>query len=288
MPSSGGGGSGSSLQTTKNVNEPPEYIKPMLQGGITDLNNLYMSRGGAGGAPEYYPNATVAPQSTETQQAISRMTNRGLIGSPLVKAAQGQLSDTIGGKYLNPSTNPYFSDALRASLAPQTENFMSTVLPGINSTFSGSGRYGSGLHQDNVDRAVTSLNRSQADASVKAGADHFNTERGRQTESSGMSPILASMDYADIDQLAAAGQAQDNFAQSKIDADVAKYNYNQNKDWDYIARYMAMLNGGYPGGTTTSTGTTTSQMPGQDNTGQMIGAGTSLAGSAMMAGAMFM
>lgn len=271
---SGGGGQSTQTTTTKNVNEPPAFIKPYLQAGITDLTNLYNSNKTA---PEYYPGQTVAPFSSTTEAALSALEQRGANGSPLVAGAQSQLSDTISGKYLDPTTNPQFQAALTASHQPYIDNFMGTVLPGVTSAFEGSGRTGSPAHQMAVDRAVTGLNRSISDADAKAGSDYFNTERGRQVAATTAAPTLANQDYIDINQQGLAGQARDNQSQALIDADVAKYNYDQNAQWDYVNRYLASLNGGYPGGTSTGTGTTTSQRP-NDTFGQIFGAATSLAG----------
>ncbi len=278
MSGSGSSSPQQSYQQTQSSNEPPAYIKSMLQGGATDLNNLYMSRGGAGGAPEYYPGTTVAPFSTQTQGALNAQTARATNGSPLTGAAQNQLTKTMRGDYLDPNTNPYFTDALKASFAPQTENFMSNVLPGINATFGGAGRTSSGLHQDSVDRAVTSLNRSQSDATAKAGADVYTLERQNIIDGMKFAPTLANQDYFDINQLGVVGSAYDDQAQRNIDADVAKYDYNANKDWNYISQYLARLNSGYPGGT--STGSSMGLIPQQqrDSFSSIFGAGTSLAG----------
>jgi len=287
---SGGGGSGSggsSTQTTRNVNEPPEFIKPMLQGGITDLNQIYMQRGGAGGAPAYYSGSTVAPFSSQTEQALRMMEQRGANGSPLTGAAQTQLTDTINGKYLDPTSNPQFKAALQASHQPYIDQFMGTVIPGVTSAFEGSGRTGSPAHQMAVDRATTGLNRTIADADAKAGSEYFTTARGQQIAASGMAPTLANQDYVDINQFGTAGQARDNQAQSLIDADVDRYNYNQNKDMDYISRYLAMLNGGYPGGTTTGTGTTIGTRPAPDAFGSIFGPAASIAGLGLQAASLF-
>lgn len=273
-----GGGQQTSTTTSKNVSEPPDYIKPYLQGGISDLVNLYSNNKTA---PAYYPGQTVAPFSGQTEQALAALEQRGANGSPLVANAQGQLNDTVSGKYLDPTTNPQFQAALAASNQPYIDQFMGTVLPGVTSAFEGSGRTGSPAHQMAVDRAVTGLNRTIADSNTKAGADYFNTERGRQVAATTAAPTLANQDYVDINQLGMAGQARDNQAQSLIDADVAKYNYNQNAQWDYINRYLASLNGGYPGGTTTGAGTTTASRP-NDTFGQIFGAGMQGLGAAAM------
>lgn len=265
--SGSGGGQQTSTSTQKAQTGPPEFIEGHLQTGIRNLVDLYNANPSA---PAYYPNSTVAPFSSTTEQALKALEARGASGSPLTGAAQTQLTDTINGKYLDPTTNPQFKAALEASHQPYIDNFMGTVIPGITSAFEGSGRTGSPAHQMAVDRATTGLNRTISDADAKAGADYFTTARGQQLAASGMAPTLANQDYVDINQMGTAGQARDNQAQALIDADVARYNYDQNAQWDYINRYMASLNGGYPGGTSTSSGTSTQQRP-TDTFGSIFG-----------------
>src|SRR6185437_4662233 len=55
----------------------------------------------------------------------------------------------------------------------------------------------------------------------------------------------AGQDYADIGQLAAAGDAQTQLAQQGINASVDRYNYNQNLPYNTLANYMRMIQGNY-------------------------------------------
>lgn len=264
---SGGGGQQTSMQQTKSSNEPPEFIQPYLKGAIGDLSNLYSSHPNA---PAYYPGDVVAPQSDATLQAIKMLQDRGRAGSPVTSSAESAVTDTLNGKYLDPTTNPAFLAAVDASHRPYVEQFMNTVLPGVTSAFEGSGRTGSGLHQAAVDQAVTGLNRTISDADAKAGADYFTGERGRMLSAAGMAPQLAASDYTDIGAVGQAGEQQDAYKQSQINADIAKYNYENNAQWDYIARYLGMLNGGYPGGVTNSTSFGTQTMPGSSPFGSIF------------------
>lgn len=264
---SGGGGQQTSMQQSKSSNEPPEYIQPYLKQGIGDLSNLYNANPNA---PAYFPGSTVAPQSGYTTQALTALANRGANGSPVTAGAQNAITDTVNGKYLDPTSNPAFIDALQASHQPYVDQFMGQVLPGITSAFEGSGRTGSGLHQDSVDRAVTGLNRTISDSDAKAGAGYFTDERNRMLGAANMAPQLAASDYTDIGALGQAGEGTDAYNQSKINENIARYNYDNNSQWDYITRYLGILNGGYPGGVTNSTSMGTQTMPGQSPWGSIF------------------
>jgi hypothetical protein len=246
----GGGGQtpSTTVQQTKQSNEPPSYIQPYLQKGIQDLTSLYDK----GQAPGYYPGATVAAPSANTQAALSALYERGVRGSPYGKSIIANLDETMGGKYLDVDANPYFQKALAAGFRPQNEQFVQEVLPGLEGRFALSGRYGSGAHTGTTDRAVDSLTRAQADAAAKASSSAYDAERSRMLgaagTAAGLFPQLQAADYQDINAMGQAGAGWDRHNQSLIDSDIARYNYDANKDWNYINRYLASLNAGYPGG----------------------------------------
>jgi len=262
---SGGGGSQTSYtqQSSKSSSEPPAYLQPYLKEGVANLAGLYNASGQK--APDYYPGSTVAPLSAATNQALQGTVARATNGSPLVKGAQALNTDTIYGKFLDPNANPYWRGALEAGFASQTDNFLNRVVPGITSAFEGSGRTGSGAHQAAVDAATMDLNRAQAEASATAASNFYQSERGRQVDAANNAPALANNDYTDLAMLGQAGSGYDTFAQRNLDADIARYNYTQNKDWNYLARYLGMLNGAYPGGETSGSSFGTSVMPQQQS-----------------------
>ena len=210
-----------------------------------------------------------------------------MTGSPLVKAAQGNIADTASGKYLDIGNNPYFQKALAAGFEPQTNQFMTSVLPGVTAQFSGAGRYGSGQQQAYTKLAVDSLNNSQANAAATASNAAYNQERTNQLTAAGMAPALANQDYLDINAAGSAGQAYDQKAQQRIDSDIARYNYDQNAQWNYINRYLASLNGGYPGGESSGT-VYGSATPSSNPFASAFGMGTSIAGLGLSAAGLFM
>ncbi len=240
----GGQQPSTSIQQTKQSNEPPAYIQPYLQKGIQDLTALY----DRGTAPGYYPGATVATPTANTEAALTALYERGAQGSPYGKAVMANLDQTMRGKYLDVDANPFFQKALVAGFKPQTEQFMKEVLPQLDGRFEGAGRYGGGAHFATTERAFDSLNRAQAEAAVKAASGAYDTERSRMLSAAGLFPQLQAAEYQDIEAMGQAGAGWDRQNQARIDADIARYNYDTNKDWNYTNRYLASLNAGYPGG----------------------------------------
>lgn len=230
----------------KTTNEPWSGVKPFLKSGYGDAQSLYKQ-----GAPGYYPGTLIAPQSDNTQAALGSLAQRGANGSDLTRAAQGQLQDTLGGTYLNGET-PGFQGALNAATRPIIDNYTKTIMPGIDSNFSAAGRYGSGAHGLAEGDAATGLSHALGDTTSRMVYQNYGDERNRQIQGMLFAPELANQDYKDIAAQGQAGAAQDAFKQSQIDAELQKYNYDSNKDFNWLQQYLGMLNGAQGGSTTTT------------------------------------
>lgn len=234
-------------QTQKTSADPWGPIQPYLKGAFGDAQNIYKQ-----GAPGYFPGQTVAPMSGYTSQAYQSMANRAQNGNPLMGQAGGELSKILGGGYLDPNNNPGFQGALSAAIRPITNAFSSEVMPGIDSNFSSSGRYGSGLQGQAYSDANQDLARGIGDVSSNMAFNNYGMERGNMMTGLGMAPQFAANDYRDISMLGLAGQGMDEYNQSLIDADKARYDYNANKDMNWLQNYVGLL-GGAPQAGQTST-----------------------------------
>lgn len=232
MSKGGGGSSGTTQTQTVTKADPWSEQQPYLKQGFQQAQEIYNQ-----GAPGYYPGQTVAPFSPETNAAMEAQTNRALAGSPLMTAAQQQLTDTMSGKYLDVNTNPY--------LMPLADQIRANVQPGIEGRFAGSGRLNSGLASRAVGQGVT-------DALATQAYQNYNDERTRQTQGMMFAPSLANADYNDISKLADVGAQREGMAQAQTNADIAKYNYEANLPNNWLSQYMNIIQGQY-GGSGTST-----------------------------------
>ena len=142
-------GSGGNDKTTQ-TNEPWSGVKPYLLDAYKQATALYNQ-----GAPKYYPGRQTAPLSRYSKDSLDSMAQRAAYGSNVTRAAQGQVTDTINGKYLN--SNPYLDQAINTAVRPITTAFSDQVMPGIDSSFSSAGRYGSGLQGQAYNDANTTL-----------------------------------------------------------------------------------------------------------------------------------
>jgi hypothetical protein len=160
----------SDTQTTIEKSEPWAQQIPYLIGdpkkGIPGLfpeaNRLYQSAG-----PLYYPGQSVADMSPERAAAMAAQAARAQSGSPLMAASKAELGKTLGGAYLN--ANPYLQSAIDAAARGVTRNYQDAVAPGIDSTFSLAGRYGSGAHMAAHDAAEKNLATQLGDLAGNLG-----------------------------------------------------------------------------------------------------------------------
>ncbi len=211
-------------QTVTSTTAPWSGQQPYLTFGFQQAQDLY-NRGG----PQYFAGNTVAPTPSETNQALDLQTQRALNGSPLTAAAQAGNLATAQGSYLN-AGNPYLQNMF-GSIA-------NTVTPRVTGAFEGAGRYGSGAYANALSDALTNTAGNLA-------FQNYGNERGNMMQADALAPTLANQDYADIGQLAAAGDARRQLSQQDINAAVDRYNYNQNLPYNTLANYMRMVQGNY-------------------------------------------
>lgn len=238
-----GGGGGGQTQTSQTGIDP--MLKPYISYGLNEAQNLYKSA-----TPQYYQGQMYVSPSQATQQALQANTNRAMAGNPLLPAAQQQQQDVISGQYLN--SNPYFNQALGgAAQAAQTQYF--DAIKQAQGGASMAGRYGSGVSADLQNRAATTMSNTLANKYGDLAFQNYNQERARQEAAAGAAPALAAADYNDINQLLKSGQAMEGYEQKALDADINKFNFEQNLPYSKLSTYLGSVYGAPQGSVTQST-----------------------------------
>ena len=251
-----------STSTQIQTSDPWWGLQPFLAGNqgqpglFNEAQNQY-----AGPAPRYYDNSTVAGIAPETNLAWNAATARGLAGSPVVQSAKDYTTNVLNGQYSNAFLNGQGGDNL-------FNNIQSRVRPAIDARFSAAGRYGSGLYADESTRALT-------EAYAPVAYQGYMAERGMQQQAAQNAPALAGQDYTDIGALEAVGNARQGQAQNLINADMTRFDYNQNIPNQQLQRYAGLLSGQQ---TPASTSTTTTQKQPSNTLGTLAGLGLSAAG----------
>jgi hypothetical protein len=228
----GGGDGGGSSQTTRDI---PEWLKPYVTFGLEEAKGLYQGAG-----PEYYPGQTYVSPSGQTTQALQLAEQRALSGSPLQQAALQQQQQTVGGQYLG--NNPFLAQALQGGADIATKQYFDALKGGRSGAIMG-GRMGSNVQQEMESRAEQNLANALASQAGQLSYQNYATERGRQEAAAMGAPAMAASEYADINQLLQTGQMGEAYDQAKLEADVARFNFAQQKPYEKLSSYLGAVYG---------------------------------------------
>jgi len=232
--------------TSTNTTQIDPTIQPFLSYGLTEAQRLYQ-----GGGPQYYTGQTYVGPSGATNTGLQALQNRAAAGSPLTGAAQNQLYGTIQGDYL--SGNPFFQGAFQPAAQAATNAF-NTAIGGVTSQASKAGRYGSGAMGALQGQAATTLANSLTGTAGQLAYQNYSDERSRQQQATFGAPQMAEADYTDIYKMLGAGQLGEGYQQKALDADMAKWNYQQNLPQQQLNNYLNQAYG-FPAGKVSTTQT---------------------------------
>lgn len=259
-----GGGSHTPDKTTTTT-ELPEWARgsaqTLLQRG-TALSNQDM--------PVYMGNRT-ADLNGMQKQGMQMVSDRARNGSQVVNAGQGNVMDTLNGKYLS-AGNPYLSGAIDKASQDVTRNYQNAV--GNNdANFTRAGAFGGSAWQQAQEGAQRQLATGLGDVATQMRYQDYGNERQNQMNAQNTALTYGQQPYLDAQQLAEAGATQYGYDQQKL-AD-AQDLFNEQaqspyKSLDVLANTIRGAVGG--GGSVSQVG------PGANPYAQALGGAGALAG----------
>lgn len=200
---------GGSTRTITQSSGPPEYVKPFIEYGLGQAKQLYNK----GVGQEYYPGQTVVGYSPESEMALAGQRQMATSGSPFIPMTQAAVMQNLMG------TNPLQSAAFKP------------VVDQVAAQFASAGRYGSGAQQGAVASALAPMAyQAQQDAIAQA-------------------PAAYEFGFRDLQKLAEVGAAREGQSQAELEADMQRFQFEQEAPGQALANYMAMIQGGTVGGT---------------------------------------
>lgn len=229
------------MQTSTTTTAIDPAIQPYLTYGLQEAKNLYQT-----GGPQFYPGQGYVGPSTTTQTALQALQARAMAGNPLLGQAQGNVSGMLAGDYLG--GNPFFQGAFQPAATAAQTAFQKSI-GDISSAASKAGRYGSGAMGTLENQAAGTFAQKLADTAGKLAYENYAQERQNQMRALGMAPGLAEADYGDINKLLGAGQLGEGYQTSALQADMARYNFEQNAPQRNLTNYLNMVYG-FPAGKT--------------------------------------
>ena len=220
------------MATTSNIDPT---IQPYLSYGLQEAQKLYQA-----GGPQYYGGQTYVSPSQQTQTGLQALEQRASQGSPLTGAAQSQLQNTIQGGYLQ--GNPFFQGAFNPA-AQAAESKFKESLGNIGSAASKAGRYGSGAMSTMQQGASGQFAKTLADTAGGLAYQNYEAERGRQQAATMAAPQMAQADYADIQNMLKAGQMREGYTGAQQQADIEKFNFQQQQPQQNLANFLSGVYG---------------------------------------------
>ena len=262
----GGGGQQVDQRTTTTTNTIDPMLKPYVEFGLGEARRLYESQG-----PSYFPGQTYVSPTGTTLSALQAGENRAMAGSPLLRQAQAQTASTSGGDYLG--GNPFFQGAFNPAARAAQQSYYDAI-QNVTSKAASAGRYGSGAYGQLTDRAGGTFATALTDTAGKLAYQNYGDERARQEAATSRLPALAEADYGDIQRLLSIGQGREGYAQTALQDQINRYNYEQNLPQAKLQSFLSGVYGAPSGGVSTSTQPIYSN-PGQQGLGALLGiAGT--------------
>jgi hypothetical protein len=183
----------------------------MQVAGQSQLQNLY-GQSGQVGTPSIYGQVAGGQMPVAGQSQLQGLYGQAgaqpgqqvfgqAAGGQFGNMATGQLANIAGGGFLN--ANPYQQQMMQAATRPLEQQFAQSVLPGISSLYSKSGRLGSGSMERALGTATESFGRALGDVTSNLAGSQFQQERQLQQQALGQ---LAGVSAQDIQtRLAGAG-----------------------------------------------------------------------------------
>jgi hypothetical protein len=218
--------------------------------------------------------STISGMQSAVNPALS---NYEALTSGIPSGAQAGTEATARGDYLS-AGNPYFSSMMASAAKPVVTEFNKAIRD-IGSRTAASGRYGSGAMGELEGTASENLANALSNRAAELAYSNYGAERGRQEQAvarlgditnqtfnqrlaaaqglgglseqqaarqmnaAQLAPSLAMADYADINQLAKIGQTEEQYAKDKLNADISRFEFEQNKPYSKLESYLSAAYG---------------------------------------------
>jgi hypothetical protein len=239
----GGGSGGGGTSETKQQLDPT--VQPYVAYGLQEAQNLYQTD-----TPTYYPGQTYIGPSSQTTSALSAGEQIATGGNPLLQGALQQQQNVISGQYLG--ANPYLEAALRPGQQAATAAY-NQAIGGTRSNASLAGRYGSGAQTQLESLSQQNLANALTNQAGQIAYQNYAAERGMQNQAAQYAPTLSQARYQDINQLLNLGQIAEDYDKTALQADIDRFNFEQNKPYQKLAAYLGAAYGAPMGQVSTTT-----------------------------------
>ena len=267
-------GGGSQTSTTRVQYSPTEQaLRDTL---MADARSQFSTDWADGIPRNYYGAAPVGP-SWATQDSWGR----GMSGANDIErnTQEGSSVNTQLGRAINVDSNPQLQQAIMAAQRPLVQQFASAGGPmsTIRSNAASTGNVGGSRQGIAEGLAMQGLQQQMGDISSKMSSDAYYKGLDAANESVKNQGLLSMLAMMPSQAMGAIGQQQEGY---QANQNAFNANVRRSRDlgpYDFLNNMASIANGN-----TSAAQSTTSSIPRQDNTGQIVGGLGALGLMAMM------
>jgi hypothetical protein len=174
-------------------------------------------------------------------------------------------------------SNPYLQSAIRAAQRPVVEQFTDAggVLSAIRNSSVANGTFGGSRQGIAEGLAMRSLQDKLGDISATMSNDNYKVAMAQRSDAIKNAPMLAMLNQIPAQMFSQMGQQREGYQADAENYDANAREFLRSGMWEPLGNLANIIYGGSNG-----TQTTTSSIPKQNNTGQVLG---SLGSAALMA-----
>lgn len=202
--------------STVSTTSLPDWVLPYAQQFLSQYGNLVFP----GGQMAQYPqglNQTVAPLQPWQNQGLGMIAGGSQQGQGVAQQGLSSLQDTLSGKYLDPSTNPYLKATYDAAAKGVTSQYRDAIAPSTMAAAQRAGQMGGSAYNQlkAADQYNLGQNLSGLAANIYGG--NFQAERGRQAGAQAYLPSSIQAGALPGQQMLGAGSFLQQFDQQGRD-----------------------------------------------------------------------
>ncbi len=178
-------------------------------------------------------------------QTKSAASSAGRYGSRAAGRLEGESEDIFARALTEQNQQAFLQNYMNERTAQENAigRLAGLEQQGLSNRMAGAGALTAGQQQALATRLGAMVN-----AGTMTAAD-----ANRQLQAAQLAPSLAEADYMDMQKLLMVGQAREGYDAAALQDAMARWNFDQNADWENLSRYQSAISG-FPMGTTSSSG----------------------------------
>ena len=196
----------------------------------------------ASGSPGYYPGQTFAGRDPLSDQAQSLRLNYATNSMP-GQIYDAQRAQSFALNSPDAANNPYVQNMMQSNQFMANRNLSENLLPMIDSGAVAAGQMGGSRQGIAQGLAMRGTQEALANANAQTMMDAYGKGLGAQQGALAMAPNIMGMGTAPMDIMGQVGAYNQGIDTQALDADMARWNYNQERPWDALGRYSNIVSG---------------------------------------------